>query len=80
MNTQTDEILSEEEIEARYPDQWVLIDVLDFDEAYRVARGVVRAHGLDEDAVHAATELLPIPRKIAIRWTGPLPKGLHYLL
>lgn len=83
MSTLTEEVLSEREIEARHPDQWVLVDVLDWDAEYRVTRGVVRAKGDDRDVVHEAAMKLPKlaePRKISIFYTGAWPQGQIYLL
>ncbi len=76
----SDEILSEAEIAARYPDQFVLIDVLEFADDWSVKRGIVRGHGDDKDALHQAAHELPEPRQIAVRYTGALSKGMVYLL
>lgn len=66
----SDEILSESEIAARYPDQFVLIDVLEFDSDWSVKRGIVRGHGDDKDALHQAARQLPEPRQISVLYTG----------
>ena len=82
MSVTTEEILSESEIEARYPDQWVLVDVLEWDAEYRITRGVVRANGDDGDALHKAAKELPRlaePRKISVFYTGKV-EGQTYLL
>ncbi|MBW3635483.1 MAG: hypothetical protein KY445_03325 [Armatimonadetes bacterium] len=76
----SEDILSEAEIATRYPDQFVLIDVLEFADDWSVKRGIVRGHGDDKDALHQAARELPEPRQIAVRYTGELPEGMIYLL
>jgi hypothetical protein len=48
-----DELLSIEEAIARYPDQWVLMKVIDRDNRHQPARGYVLAHSFDEKDVNA---------------------------
>ncbi len=45
------EFLSEEEISARYPDEWVLVKNAEFDEQWRVMRGIVAAHSPDREEI-----------------------------
>jgi hypothetical protein len=64
------EYLSIEEIYARYPDEWVLIDQPQTDPYHKVLGGTVVAHGVERDKVDAKTFDLPIPRHFAVRFTG----------
>ncbi|BCM92770.1 hypothetical protein IAD21_04652 [Abditibacteriota bacterium] len=45
------EFLSEEEIGARYPGEWVLVRNAEFDEQWRVMRGVVAAHSPEREEI-----------------------------
>ncbi len=83
MSVLTEEILSESEIKARYPDQWVLVDILEWDAGFEITRGVVRAFGADREAMHETAMELPrlTPRrKISIFYTGSWPSDQIYLL
>ena len=83
MSVLNQEILSESEIEARFSDQWVLVEVLEWDATMKITRGIVRASGEDKEAIHEAAQELPMlsqPRKISIFHTGELPQGQDYLL
>jgi len=73
------EYFSTEEIYAKYPDEWVLIDKPRTDQYHRVLGGTVVAHSPDRDEVDARTFDLPIPRHFAVRFTGKRPPG-HILI
>ena len=45
------EFLSEEEIGALYPGEWVLVKNAEFDEQWRVLRGLVAAHSPDREQI-----------------------------
>ncbi len=68
-----------EEIYARFPDEWVLIDQPETDEHQRVRRGHVVFHSPDRDAVDAKSLEMPVPRHAAVRFTGK-PKPGHILI
>src|SRR5690348_5347106 len=56
----TDEILTVEEIEDRYPSEWVLIEDPEVNQQFDVIRGKVIWHSPDRDAVdRKAIELRP---------------------
>jgi hypothetical protein len=69
------EVLTIEEIYAKYPDEWVLIDQPQTDRHHRVLSGIVAAHGPDRDQVGAKAFDLPVPRHFAVRFTGKRPPG-----
>lgn len=48
------EFLSEQQIGERFPGEWVLVKQAEFDEQWRVVRGVVAAHSVDRDEVGEA--------------------------
>lgn len=43
--------LSEEEIGALYPGEWVLVKNAEFDEQWRVVRGLVAAHSVEREEI-----------------------------
>jgi hypothetical protein len=71
------EVMSWAEIEARYPNEWVLIIDPDTGPDLKVRSGVVAAHSKDRDEVdQKALELRPRPRRTAILFLGePVPPG-----
>jgi hypothetical protein len=68
------------EIEAKYPNEWVLIDKLKKGRDGFAVGGVVVAHGVDREVVYRATEGLPIPRDVAVFYTGPIPDDVIFIL
>jgi hypothetical protein len=73
------EVLTIEEIYAKYPDEWVLIDKPETDRNLRVTRRTVIDHGPSRDEVDEKSLELPIPRHAAVRYTGKLKHG-HVLM
>ena len=57
-----DEILTIEEINQCYPDQWVLIGDPETDESLEVLRGKVLYHGKSREEMYKAAKALPSPR------------------
>ena len=53
-----DEFLSEAQIKERFPGEWVLVKQAEFDEQWRVVRGLVAAHSMDRDEVGEAQAAL----------------------
>jgi len=45
------EFLSEAEIGQRFPGEWVLVRNAQFDEQWRVVRGIVAAHSVERDEI-----------------------------
>lgn len=67
------EILTLQEMESRYPSEWVLIDDPETDEHQKVLSGRVLFHSPDRD--EADRELLELrPKSFALRYLGPLPE------
>ena len=75
-----DEVLTMEEIEARFPEEWILIDQPETDRYHRVLRGRVVCHGKDRDEVYRKALDLPIPRNIAFHCTKKPTPGMAYIL
>jgi hypothetical protein len=67
------EILSFEEIQRRYPDQWVLIADVEVDEEMQVIRGEVLAHSGDRDEVYDALSMGK-GRSLTLEYLG-IPPG-----
>jgi len=59
------------EIEAKYPNEWVLIDRPTTTKFQEVLGGYVIFHGHDRSAIHAKVDELPTPFNVAVRHTGP---------
>lgn len=76
-----DDVLSMDEIKARYPDEWVLIDEFESDPVtLEVLRGKVRWHGSDRQRAHEKLRELPRPFRCAMLYLGPLPKDMIFVL
>lgn len=70
------EVMSRSELESLYPDEWILMADPEpgNDTNYR---GRVIAHAKDREEIHRKALQLPVPRHIAIFFTGPLiPPGM----
>ena len=74
-----DEFLTQKEIEARYPSEWVFVVDVETDDHLNIVRGRVACHSKDRDEMYRqAIEMKP--RRFAVRYTGKRPKGLHFVL
>jgi hypothetical protein len=75
------EVLTIEEINRRFPNEWVLIGDPDTNESLEVLSGTVLCHGKDRDEVYQAAIDLPSPKRIATHYTGELfEEGVEYIL
>jgi hypothetical protein len=75
----TDEVLTIEEIEARYAPDWVLIGEPQTDETLRLLAGKVLFHSPDHDEVYRkAGELRP--GRFAVRYLGEWPEDVAFVL
>jgi len=73
------EILTLEEIQQRYPHQWVLIVEPEVDKYLNVIRGKVLAHSPDRDEAYSQFPLRK-GKPVAIEYTGPIPDDLAVML
>jgi hypothetical protein len=73
------EVLSIEEIEARYAPEWVLIGEPETDEALNVRAGKVLFHSPDQDEVCREAMGYP-PGRYALRFLGKIPEDLVLVL
>ncbi len=69
------EILTLAQIEARFPDEWVLIENPELDEDLEIVQGRVIAHSPDRATVDSQALRLR-PRFSAYHFTGELPEFL----
>src|SRR4029079_19021762 len=77
--TVMDQALTCEEIEARYPSEWVLIGDPRTDEQQRLLAGTVLFHSPDRDEVDR--KLLELrPARFAFRYLGSLPDDVALVL
>ena len=77
-----EEFLSEAEIGARFPDEWVLVEQGELDEQLRIVRGVVAAHDRSKSAVEAvarARQMGRAARPFAVQFMGELPDSIYLL-
>ncbi|MEX0718982.1 MAG: hypothetical protein WD066_20475 [Planctomycetaceae bacterium] len=70
------EILTIDEINERYPDEWIIIGDPDLDESLQVLGGTVLLHGKDRDEVYRRVAALPTPLNIATHDTGEVPDDM----
>ena len=73
------EILTLEEIQKRYPRQWVLIVEPELDEDLNVIRGKVLANSPDQDEAYSKLSLRN-GKPIAIEYTGPVSDDIVVML
>ena len=73
------EVMSQVEIEALYPNEWILM--VDPEPGWEVnLRGRVIAHSKVREEIHRMAMELPTPRHIAVFFTGPpFPPGMEVL-
>lgn len=63
------------EIEAKYPNEWVVVGQLKKGRDGFAVGGVL-AHGTDKEAVYGAVDQLPVPHDLALFYTGPIPEDV----
>lgn len=74
-----DEVLTLAEIEARYPDEWILVEDPELDEQLEVVRGKVVAHSPDREEFDREIVTLQ-PQSSAFVYTGSVPDDVEFLL
>ena len=74
----TDERLTLQEIEQKYPDAWLLIVDCEISENTELLSGVVAAHSKSREDIHNA--LMHHKGRIAIHSTREVPEGVEYIL
>ena len=74
------DLLTLKEIEARYPESWILIDQPETDAYQRVLGGKVIFTSPDRDEVYRRAQALPIPRNIAFHCTKKRDPRMAYIL
>jgi hypothetical protein len=73
------EIMTMEEIEARFDSEWVLLEDPEYTEALEIKRGRVLWHSEDRDELYRkAMELRPT--HLAVLYTGDIPDGTAFAL
>ena len=74
------EVLTLAEIHQRFPSEWVLLSDPQTDEQMEVLGGEVIYHSKDRDEVDRKALEVPIPRHIAVLFTGPIPEDMEFVL
>ena len=74
-----DEVLTIDEIKARYAPDWVLIGEPQTDEFHHVHGGRVLFHSPDREAVYRKAIELQLPR-VAFEYLGEWPEDMAFLL
>lgn len=72
------DVLTLKEIETQFPDEWVLVDDPQTDDAFQVQRGRVVAHSKNRDEVYR--RILTGPSRFAILYTGEMPEDAAIIL
>lgn len=73
-NAEMSELMTREEIEARFPDEWIFVVDPENDSHNILIRGVVRCHSKDRDKVDRfALGMSPRPKRSAFLFTGTVP-------
>lgn len=73
------ELLTLDEIKARFPSEWVIIDDPRIDESLEVVSGAVLFHSHDRDEVDR--KLLELrPSRFALRYLGTMPENMALIL
>ncbi len=76
-----DERLTIEEIERRYPGEWVVMTDIEADCDDKLRRARVYWHGPSRDEAWSKVDELPPPRYFAVWFMGPLvPDGMGIML
>jgi hypothetical protein len=76
-----DEVLTIDEMNERFPDEWVLIGDPETDASLEVLRGRVLYHGRDREEMYRSAAALPVPKRFATHYTGDLfPDDMEYCL
>ena len=74
----TNERLTLQEMEQKYPDEWLFIVDCEISENTELLSGVVAVHSKSEDDIHDAS--MHYKGGAAIHCTSKLPEGMGYLL
>jgi hypothetical protein len=75
------EVMIMAEINERFPSEWVLLVDPQTDENSEVLSGTVVYHSKDRDEVDRKAMELPMPRHIAVFYTGELfPEDMEFAL
>jgi hypothetical protein len=74
-----DEVLTVEEMEARYAPEWVLIGEPQLDDGQRLLRGKVLFHSPDPDEIWLKAREMRLDR-IAVRYLGTWPEDMALVL
>ena len=73
------EILTIQEIEAKFPSEWVLVENPETNAALQVKRGKVLWHSKDRDEVYRKARELQ-PKHSAFLYTGEIPEDMAIVL
>jgi hypothetical protein len=74
------EVLTMKEIEARFPSEWVLLTDPETNQNQEVVSGRLVCHSKDRDEIYRQAMALPVPRDIAVLYTGPaFEEGMEYI-
>ena len=74
------EIMTAEEINARFESEWVLVADPETEPNLTVTRGRVLWHGKDKSELHNIVMELQKPFSIAVLYTGTTPKDQEFCL
>jgi hypothetical protein len=61
------------EFEEKYPDEWILVDILDLDDENEPKTGTLLAHSPSRDALYEYATKIDLKFPL-VEWTGRCPK------
>jgi hypothetical protein len=73
------DVLTLAEIETQFPDEWVLVENPQTNDALEVQSGRVLAHSKDRDGLYRQTAAMH-PARFAVLYTGTFPKDAVIIL
>ncbi len=73
------ETLTMQEIEDRFPSQWVLIGELVTDDQLEILSGRVLGHGPDRESVEDKVDVFR-PKRFTVMYTGSMSNGRVHIL
>jgi len=73
------DVMTLEEMETRFPDEWILVEDPQTNDALEVQSGRVLCHSKDRDEVYRCG-IVRCPARFAVLWTGTWPEDTAIIL
>ncbi|MCL4787614.1 MAG: hypothetical protein KJ070_12600 [Verrucomicrobia bacterium] len=76
----SEQVMTIQEIESKFQDEWILVADPETNDALEVLRGNVICHSRDRDEVYRRAIALPKPKHYAVLFTGRMPENTAIVL